>query len=222
MALALTIGISVLLLVLTLLGYARDLRRGTIALLGTLAGAALVDFWGVRWGNSLASRLVEGDQARTTLLVSCLLFLWSVLVVGYGGGMLLARPKERPVGQRMAGALLGLVNGLLIVGFLLRYATAQASFATTVKADLLANLINTAMPWLFLGAAAVVTVLVIGRGAMSLLGRPAAPPRRPTAPPPAAPRPSAGSAPAAGSAERRIGSGEALDKVNDALRQQGR
>ncbi len=27
---------------------------------------------------------------------------------------------------------------------------------------------------------------------------------------------------AAGSAERRIGSGEALDKVNDALRQQGR
>ena len=221
MALALTVGISVVLVVLALVGYMRDLRRGTIALLGTLAGAVLVDFWGARWGASLASRLVEGDQSRTTLIVSCLLFLWSALVVGYGGGMLLARPKERPVGQRMAGALLGLVNGLLIAGFLLRYATEQqAGFATTVKADLLANLINTAMPWLFLGAAAIVTVLVLGRGLMGLLGRSAAPTKPAATTPAAQPRPAAPAAP--GSAERRIGPNEALDKVNDAVRQQGR
>lgn len=222
MAIALTIGISVVLLVLALVGYMRDLRRGTIALLGTLAGAVLVDFWGATWGASLASRLVEGDQSRTTLLVSCLLFLWSALVVGYGGGMLLARPKDRPVGQRMAGALLGLVNGLLIVGFLLRYGTAQqAGFTTTVKADLLANLINTAMPWLFLGAAAIVTVLALGRGLMRLFGRSAATPAPKPAPTPAAqPRPAAPAA--SGAPERRIGANEALDKVNDAVRQQGR
>ena len=227
MALVLTIGISLVLVVLALVGYLRDPRRSLMALLGTLVGAILVDFWGVQWGNSLAGRLVEGDPQRTTLRVSCLVFLWSALIVGYGGGALLGRSKELPIGQRLTGALLGLVNGLLIVGFLLRYATRyQPAFADTVKADLAANLINVGMPWLFLGAAIIVTVLSAERGALSLFGRRPAPirstpsPAKPAQPAPAskAPGPPAGQASAGPSPERRIDQREALDKIGERLR----
>src|SRR5262245_45871189 len=118
MELAFTIVVALVLAVLGLVGYIRELRRGLLALIGTLVGALLVDFWAAPWGQSLASRFVGGDAQRLTFIVSCVLFLWGALFVGYGGGLLLHRPKERPPFQRrLVGALLGGLNGVLIVGF---------------------------------------------------------------------------------------------------------
>ena len=54
MALAFTIVIALVLVVLGLVGYIRDLRRGLLALIGTLAGASLVSFWAAPWGLALA------------------------------------------------------------------------------------------------------------------------------------------------------------------------
>src|SRR5215213_2036263 len=69
MALAFTIVIALVLVVLGLVGYIRDLRRGLLALIGTLAGASLVSFWAAQWGQALAGR-VGGDPQRLIFIVS--------------------------------------------------------------------------------------------------------------------------------------------------------
>ena len=100
MALAFTIVIVLVLAVLGLVGYIRDSRRGLVALIGTLAGALLVDFWSTQWGQALASRFVGADPQRITFIVSCALLLWGALLLGYGGGMQLERSGARSGGRR--------------------------------------------------------------------------------------------------------------------------
>lgn len=214
MALALTIFIGMVVLVLGLIGYFRDPRRGMLALFGTLGGAALVSFWGTQWGQSLASRFVGGDPQRITFIVSCVVFLWSALLVGYGSGMLLSRPKSLSFQQRLSSALLGILNGVLIVGYLLRYATEQqTSFAATVRSNPVASILHDGLPLLFLGLAVVVTLAVLVRGVANLFGGRAAP----AAPPPSAAKPATSPAPAASAAsastERRIDDRGVLDKI---------
>jgi uncharacterized membrane protein required for colicin V production len=221
MALALTIGLSLVLLTLTVLGYFRDLRRNLIALLGTLVGALLVNFWGAQWGASVGRWIAGVDPQRTTLWVSCLVFVWCALLVGYGGGRLIPRVKESAMSQRITGAVLGLLNGVLIISFLLRYITVQESTLTPlIKADVLANLLTNGLPWLFLGTAIIVTLLVLVRGMLGLVGRRSVPAASST---PAAASASAKppvSAAAASSAapDRRVGARDIIGKIDDATK----
>ena len=212
MALALTIVITLVLLLLGLIGYVRDTRRGLLALAGTLLGAILVDFWGPVWGPSLVSRVVGGDPQRLTFAVNSLLFLWSALFVGYGGGTLLNRPKEPPLfSQRVVGALLGVLNAVLIVGYLLRYATdKQPGFAATVQNTPLARIFHEGLPFFSLLLTAGITLLVIIRGATRLLGRPAALPTKEPEQKPATPP--------AGGAPSRVGDHDVLNKIKDVTR----
>ena len=206
MALAFTIVIALVLLVLSLVGYIRDLRRGLLALVGSLAGASVVSFWATQGGQALAGRFVGADPQRLTFIVSCVLLLWSALVVGYGGGMLLARTKDS-FQLRLVGALLGALNGVLIVAFLLRFAvTSQPSFAAMVETSPLAKILFDGLPLLLLVLAVAVTLAVLVRGMMLFATRRAAPAA------PAAPATSA-SAPT-----QRISDRDVLDKVNSASR----
>ena len=217
MALALTIVIGLVLAVLGLVGYVRDLRRSMLALLGTLVGAILVNFWGDQWGAGLASRFVNADVPRISFYVSYAVFLWCALVVGYGGGVLLSRMKERSLQQRLIGALLGIVNGVLIVGFLLRFATAkQPSLAQQIQANPVAKIVHDGLPLLFLAVAGIITLLVIGRAAIGLVSRGAplpAPAASATPKPVSTPASSAGAAP-----DKRIGEQDVLKKVTDAAK----
>jgi uncharacterized membrane protein required for colicin V production len=212
MALAFTIIIVLVLVVLGLVGYIRDSRRGLVALIGTLAGALLVDFWAAQWGQALAGRFVGADPQRITFIVSCALLLWGALVIGYGGGMQLARSKERAAfPQRLAAALLGALNGVLIVAFLLRFAVAnQPAFAATIQASPLARVLYDGLPLLFLGAAAISTLVVLTRGILLFAARPA----------PTAPAASSASSPAVSSSTptQRISERDVLDKVNNVTR----
>ena len=211
MALAFTIIIALVLVVLGLVGYIRDLRRGLVALIGTLAGASLVSFWAAPWAQALSGRFGGADPQRMIFFVSCGLLLWSALVVGYGGGTLLARAKDRLLfQQRLAGAVLGALNGVLIVAFLLRFAvTSQPSFAATIESSPLAKILFESLPMLFLGIAVVVTLAVLVRGILLFATRRATPAPAAT-----------GAATAAGSSAptQRIGDREVLDKVNSASR----
>jgi len=214
MALAFTIVIALVLVVLGLVGYIRDLRRGLLALIGTLAGVSLVSFWAAPWGLALAGSFVGGDPQRMIFIASCALLLWSALMVGYGGGMLLARAKDRPsFQQRLAGALLGVLNGVLIIAFLLRFAiTSQPNLAEVIQASQPAKILFGSLPLLFLGLAVAVTLAVLVRGVVLLATRRAAPPAAPAAPAAATPATST-SAPT-----QRIGDGDVLDKINSATR----
>src|SRR4051812_10322091 len=128
MALNIMVGAALILVALLgVVGFRRDVRRGVLALAGTLLGAIVVGFWAAPWGQALASRFVGGDIQRLTFIVSCLIFVFSTLVVGYGGGLLLGAKERGPFPRRLASALLGLLDGVLIVGYLLRFATAGNS-----------------------------------------------------------------------------------------------
>jgi hypothetical protein len=218
-AMGLTIVLGAAVVLLALLGYVgfrRDLRRGVMALAGTLLGAILVGFWGESWGQSLVARL-GGSPQRMTFLASSLGFVLTVLVIGYGGGLMLGPNERLPFPRRLAAVLLGILNGALITAYLLRFGTlADASFSEEVQALTPAQVLHDGLPLLFLGVAGIAAVLVLVRGLIAFANRDRLPPLRPTAaqPPSTAAPPQSTAAPAPG----RVSSVNVLDKVNDALR----
>jgi hypothetical protein len=210
MALKIALGAAVALMaVLGYVGFRRDLRRGVMALAGTLLGAILVGFWGDSWGESLAARL-GGDPQRMTFVASCLGFLLTVLIIGYGGGLFLG-PKDRAqFPRRLAAALLGILNGALVTAYLLRFgALADAGFSEQVQAWAPARVLHDGLPLLFLGVAGLAAVLVLVRGLIMFANRDRLPPPRPAV---------ASQQPVAASTPSRVGTVDVLDKVNDALR----
>jgi hypothetical protein len=211
MALKIAFGAAAALMALLgYVGFRRDLRRGVMALAGTLLGAILIGFWADSWGQFLVARL-GGDPQRMVFVASSLGFLLTVLIVGYGGGLLLG-PKERaPFPRRLAAALLGVLNGALVAAYLLRFgALADGGFREEVQAWQPARVLHDGLPLLFLGVAGVAVVLVLVRGLIVFANRDRLPPPRPSAGPQTS---AATSAPA----PNRVGAVDVLDKVNDAL-----
>jgi colicin V production protein len=215
MALKIAFGAAVaLMLLFGYVGFRRDLRRGVMSLSGTLLGAILADFWAAPWGQSLAGRFVGGDSQRLTYIVSCLIFLFSVLVIGYGGGLLLGAKERVAVPRRVAGALLGVLNGALVAAYLLRFgAASDAGARELIQAWLPARILHDGLPLLFLGVTAGVALLVLVRALVVFAGRD----RVTTAKAAGPPKPAIAAdapAPAAGQASDR----DVLNKVHDAMR----
>jgi hypothetical protein len=211
MALQISFGAAlVLMALLGFVGFRRDIRRGVLALAGTLLGAIMVGFWAVPWGQSLAGRFVGGNTPRLTFIVSCLIFLFCALLVGYGGGVLLG-PKERaPVPRRIAGALLGVLNGALIAAYVLRFGTAgDAGLREEIQAWVPARVLHDGLPLLFLLVTAGLSLLVVVRASIAFAGR-----DRATASTAASPQKAATPAPAPNHVDER----DELKKVNDATR----
>lgn len=206
-----TLVSSIVIGIVLLLGLANGLRRGGLkegtALIGVLLGALLVEFWARRWGETLSQR--SGLKLNTAiLLLSLTLLIGTALFSGYGSGLFFRRTAMKS-GERIGGAVLGLLNMGLLVSFALRY-TQQLYFEEASPAQPVLSWIRTGvvsrymLNWqgqVLLGAA-------IGLGVISLLtaalrlgrlastaGKPAKPPikapaspaPRPTQPTPASP-----------------------------------
>jgi hypothetical protein len=211
MALQISFGAALALMgMLGFVGFRRDIRRGVLALAGTLLGAIMVGFWAAPWGQSLASRFVGGTTPRLAFVVSCLIFLFCALLVGYGGGVLLG-PKERaPLPRRIAGALLGVLNGALIAAYLLRFGTAgDAGLREAIQAWVPARVLHDGLPLLFLLVTTGLSLLVVVRASIAFAGRDRAP-----SPAAASQQKPDTPAPALSSVDDR----DVLKKVNDATR----
>lgn len=181
MEIAIAIATGVALLVFGLVGYRRDLRRGVMALAGTLLGVLLVNFWAATWGQSIAAWLGSDSAGVITSIVSIITLVLTTLLVGYGGGTLLPAVKEKPsFWSRVAGALLGVFNGALLVAYVLQYATANNPAARAqISSSITGRLLIEGLPWLFLGTAGLISVLVIGRFIVSKLTRKPPEPEQP-------------------------------------------
>src|SRR5436853_1964430 len=118
MVLGISLLAVLLILAFGLIGYVRGVRRGVMALVGTLLGSTLVNFWAEQWGKDLTQRFGGGNPATLTMLTSIVIFVSAVLIVGYGGGILFDRTKEqRSFFQGLASALLGMLNTALVIGY---------------------------------------------------------------------------------------------------------
>ena len=121
MALVGTIVVGLALLIGALSGLRRGMVSEGMALVGVLLGALLATMWAERWGAGIATRL--SWQPLTGRWIASMGLLWiTALLAGYGSAALLPRRHvSLPSRQRLGGALLGLLNGGLLIGITLRY-----------------------------------------------------------------------------------------------------
>jgi uncharacterized membrane protein required for colicin V production len=234
----LTVVLVATVAVLALVGLVRGVRRGLLALAGTLFAAVLVDLWNERLVEWLRSTLRPEQPALPVFLLIASLFLFTALIVGYGGSALL--PRADPQTKQMAaivdrplGALLGALNGALIGSYLLRYADeiwVDGSVGELAAADPVAHVLELWLPWFVMAMVGATTLFVLLRLATTFLrGRvaaqqaaaaaaarssPAA--QQPAAQQPAAQQPAAQNPPPApksvGEMDRRVS-----DKINQAI-----
>lgn len=123
MELGITIGIGIILLLLGIWGLRRGVKAGVMSLIGTLLAVELVDLWHDTWGE-LLQKWVGGESTQTWEYGAAVaVFVAVVLLVGYGSSMLLspAQVQKKTLADRVVGGLLGILNGALIISYLLRY-----------------------------------------------------------------------------------------------------
>lgn len=187
MALAGTIVVGLVLLIAALNGFRRGTIKEGMALVGILLGTLLVMLWGERWGVTVARR--TGWQPGTGQWIAAMGLLWvTALLSGYGSGVLLPRRKGRlPTALRGGGALLGLLNGVLLAGFSLRFTqrllyaeTPQALKQTWIRTGVASRFLLDQLDLLVLGLAWGVAVVSLVATLVQLVRRLLAP--RPSAP----------------------------------------
>lgn len=174
MALAITIVSVLVLVVLGAWGWWRGVPRGLLSLVITLFGVALVDLWIDAWGSQMQSWLRLERSQTSTWLAATLGFLFVALFIGYGSGRLVRQDtdaiKARP---RMlagpVGALLGVLNGALIVGYMLKYTSEllrRADITGALQSSLVTRTLSVWLPWFLLAVVVAAGVVVLG----SILG----------------------------------------------------
>jgi len=151
---ALDLPVAVVLLMFIPIGLWRGALREWVACAGIALGLLLADGAGTRWGEGFA-QFANMDPKLGTFAVATAFFLASVLLIGYGGGLALPYRPDLSWPNRALGALLGLGNGFLIVGGLLRLMQARLfdgrSNSPLHTATLAAFLIDASIVWVYLG-----------------------------------------------------------------------
>ncbi|WP_129626939.1 CvpA family protein [Candidatus Oscillochloris fontis] len=195
--------------VLGFIGFSRGVRRGLIALAGTLMSAVLIDLWQARWSEWLRSEI---DQSLwMVFLLTALIFLAVALLVGYGGSLLLPHdPLRKPQApttlmDRGIGMFLGALNAAILTSYLMRYANdiwpeeeAQDLFSQNIVTDIL----NQWLPWFILAMVLSTMIFVLVKGYHRIsqaLKQPVStipPIKRAPIPPPPAPAPARKAPPA--------------------------
>ncbi len=188
----LTITVAVGIGLLGLIGLARGVRAGFVAIAGTLLAAVLIDLWNQRLGAWIRETLRPELPALPTFLLVAAIFLLTVAIIGYGGSALLprapAQSRSRQALDRVVGGLLGALNGALIASYLLRFA--EAAWVGRAVADLLATsplarVLLLWLPWFVLALVVTTGVTVVIRGVAGFVrARRAAPPLPAPAPSP--------------------------------------
>lgn len=217
---ALTIGVATVIALLGLVGLFRGVRRGLIALAGTLLAAVLVDLWQDRWADWLRESFRPEQPALPTFLLTASIFIGVTVVIGYGGSTLLPRPgpnaKSAGLPDKLLGALVGALNGALLVSYLLRYAAeiwADEGLAAAVAASPVADVLNAWLPWFILALVGTTAVFVLLRTTMRISRALNARPTIAPAAPPAGGQP-AGQAAAASSS---VASSRSLKEADSKL-----
>lgn len=157
---ALAIGVIV---ALGALGAWRGVRREVlVTLAGIIPGALLGYFWNQDWGRDLP------DGQRGLILLASLFFV--TIVLGYGSAVLLRR--HWPAGwERVAGAAVGLLNGVLLAAFSLRYVQAYfygGALESPLRTSLPAAVLMDYLPWLFAALVILFFVAVVTVGLVRL------------------------------------------------------
>ncbi|PDV99095.1 CvpA family protein [Candidatus Chloroploca asiatica] len=164
---ALSITVLVLLALTGIIGGLQGIRRTMPTLVGTLLAAIVFDLWHVQLGEWFSATFQATQTEWPLFLLITLGFLTITGVIGYGGSNLL-RPRRTRVQSvslfsRLFGVVLGVVNGGLLLGYLLRYAEQiWGASATQLIADAApADFLVRGLPWFVLGLVASTILFIL-------------------------------------------------------------
>lgn len=107
----------ILILAIPVGAYRGGIREGFTAA-GILLGAQLATEWAVPWGDFIGAHSALATDA-SRFLVALLLLLLATVIIGYGSSI--AFTYHPGPGGRLFGGILGLLNGVLFVGFVIDF-----------------------------------------------------------------------------------------------------
>ncbi|NJN68251.1 MAG: CvpA family protein [Chloroflexaceae bacterium] len=169
MDIALTISIGVVLFGLGIWGLFRGVQRGMLSLVGTFVGVVLVDLWSETWVELLIKQFRPENQTEWRWAVTTLGFLVVAIVLGYGSSVLIPReeePEYLSLNNRLVGGLIGILNGALVVGYLIHYTVTtwdSDAFQETLSLSVTAQMLSQWLPWFVLGSVVVFGIIVLVR-----------------------------------------------------------
>lgn len=145
------------------LGFWRGLWRELLTSIGISLAALTTIIWTSTWSR-LLSGLLRVDQPSAQLMTQMAGFVAITLLVGYGSSLLPLRIRNGNLWIRLLGALVGLVNGSIILSFILQfiyfYSVATGPQQNPVTTSMVAwNLANWA-GWFYLAVALLMILLV--------------------------------------------------------------
>ncbi len=162
MNLVLPIIVALALVGLGIWGMRRGVQRGLLTLAWIFFAAILVDLWSPVWADWLREQLKPDNPATLTWIATALSFLVISIVFGFGSGILIRSsnktaadglPKKSSVSNGTVGGLLGILSGIVIISYLLRYTTdllPESDFAVTPASNVVMRLLYEWLPWFLL------------------------------------------------------------------------
>ncbi len=157
------------------IGFVRGVQREVFVTAAILGGWAMASAWSQRWGAELAD-LVNISAKTSGFIVTMGLLIGSLIILGWGGSNAIGS-RAGGSGERIAGAILGGVNGILLASYSL---TAYTSFLSDagdrelISTSRLAHLARDEYGYILaIGMGTMVLLALIG---LAIGGKPVRPP----------------------------------------------
>jgi len=102
-------------LLFALIGFLRGVQREVFTTAAILGGWAMASAWTDEWADDLAD-LIAISVSTAGFVITMGFLIGSLAILGWGAGSAVGAPP-RSIGQRIAGSLLGGVNGVLLSAY---------------------------------------------------------------------------------------------------------
>ncbi|MGI8690544.1 MAG: CvpA family protein [Thermomicrobiales bacterium] len=153
-ALALTVLLAILWVACIAFGYWHGGWRQVVLLAAMLLSYAVVSEWAIPNGHDLSARF-HWDLARTTTTGALLYLSAGTIILGVIGSFALYRPRPLGATERGLGAVMGLLNGGLVLALILRVLRSDAFVAgrgETLQTSVLSRVLIEDVGYLLLAA----------------------------------------------------------------------
>lgn len=146
-----------------IIGFIRGVQREVFATAAILGGWAMASAWTSRWQSDLAELVAISERTAGFILTAAIL-AGSLVILGWGAGGVVGAPPRSP-GQRVAGAVLGAINGVLLASYGLSTYSEYLSGLSgrrLIESSRVARVIRDELPYaLAIGMALAVALTVI-------------------------------------------------------------
>jgi uncharacterized membrane protein required for colicin V production len=156
------------------LGFTREVKRGAIAIAGTLVGVIMAEFWAASWAQGISGS--EEGSATLTAILSIFILLGTTILIGYGSGSIIAPRtgfEKHNFGYRVFATLIGMFNGFLVLSYVLRYLHEGSEAVRTFLAPTISGaVLIDGLRWVFLIVLVPISFVVLARTLLRM-GKPA-------------------------------------------------